>query len=527
MKSHSEKPAKESKAVSHIFQNQPGNGLSLSPPIKRRKNDTGLPDTLKNGAESLSGISLDDVNVHYNSSKPAHLNAHAYAQGTDIHVGSGQEKYLPHEAWHVVQQKQGRVKPTFQMKEKVNINDDAGLEKEADVMGLKSKRIGENFAANISENSPSDSFATSTDKTTKLLPKNGSSINNTVQRWNIRTNPIDWSQTRAVEPLVDRPVLFFDDGNNERIVVKGEDVSIGKTQLANMLHKQIDGSNVVYTKDISADKNTINTIIDDPVQSGNHPNWEQIAIKYPKILPNNYPNLANLTDDEKGRKSRQEHLNILPKLQVMDFVTGKTADKLSQVDGNSGNYKTMRWLLLDDNHVKQLGKITAVDLFLENDDRALAGNLGNWMVDQAGGITLIDQLNDHAMNLLNDDGTGANKIIGPNTTLLMIAPGQIPATAVTCVDAILTSMYNAGDATVKEWSNDSGGAVKNKIVHNFTIGLKEGVSELKKHIYSKKRQKKGRALKQNTALFENTDRRSQDGPAIHFWDRLKARAELL
>jgi hypothetical protein len=52
-------------------------------------------------------------------------------------LGAGQEKHLPHEAWHVVQQKQGRVKPTMQMKDKVNINDTAGLEKEADVMGIK------------------------------------------------------------------------------------------------------------------------------------------------------------------------------------------------------------------------------------------------------------------------------------------------------------------------------------------------------------------------------------------------------
>jgi hypothetical protein len=65
------------------------------------------------------------------------LQSHAYAQGTDIHLASGQEKHLPHEAWHVVQQKQGRVKPTLQMKGAVNINDDAGLEKEADVMGAK------------------------------------------------------------------------------------------------------------------------------------------------------------------------------------------------------------------------------------------------------------------------------------------------------------------------------------------------------------------------------------------------------
>ncbi|WP_298423911.1 DUF4157 domain-containing protein [uncultured Kordia sp.] len=104
--------------------------------IQKKKNNTGLPDNLKSGMEGISGHSLDDVKVHYNSSKPSQLNAHAYAQGTNIHVASGQEKHLPHEAWHVVQQKQGRVKPTVK-KNGVAINDNPGLEKEADVMGAK------------------------------------------------------------------------------------------------------------------------------------------------------------------------------------------------------------------------------------------------------------------------------------------------------------------------------------------------------------------------------------------------------
>jgi hypothetical protein len=100
-------------------------------------NRTGLPDQLKSGVESLSGISLDDVKVHYNSARPAQLNALAYAQGTDIHVAPGQEKHLPHEAWHVVQQKQGRVQLTAQMKGGVHINNDKALEHEADAVGAK------------------------------------------------------------------------------------------------------------------------------------------------------------------------------------------------------------------------------------------------------------------------------------------------------------------------------------------------------------------------------------------------------
>lgn len=111
------------------------NNYSTSQTIQKKENKTGLPDNFKSGIENLSGYSMDDVKVHYNSPKPAQLQAHAYAQGTDIHLASGQEKHLPHEAWHVVQQKQGKVKPTMQMKGEVSINDDEGLEKEADVMG--------------------------------------------------------------------------------------------------------------------------------------------------------------------------------------------------------------------------------------------------------------------------------------------------------------------------------------------------------------------------------------------------------
>ena len=112
---------------------------------EEKPNNTGLPDNLKTGIENLSGYSMDDVKVHYNSDKPAQLQALAYTQRTDIHVAPGQEKLLPHEAWHVVQQKQGRVQPTMQLKG-VNVNDNEGLEKEADVMGVNCLNTNQSIA---------------------------------------------------------------------------------------------------------------------------------------------------------------------------------------------------------------------------------------------------------------------------------------------------------------------------------------------------------------------------------------------
>jgi hypothetical protein len=124
-----------------------GDHSDATPFFAPRKNNTGLPDHLKSGVEQLSGFSMDDVNVHYNSSKPAQLQAYAYAHGNDIHVGPGQEQHLPHEAWHVAQQKQGRVRPTVQMKAGVPVNDDQGLEREADMMGAKALQMKPAFTA--------------------------------------------------------------------------------------------------------------------------------------------------------------------------------------------------------------------------------------------------------------------------------------------------------------------------------------------------------------------------------------------
>jgi hypothetical protein len=139
--SKKEEEKSDSDAVQGKFKST-SNGVSPAQPVQKKSDGGDLPTNLKSGVEKLSGQDMSDVTVHKNSDKPAQLNAHAYAQGTDIHLGPGQEKHLPHEAWHVAQQKQGRVEPTKQFKGDVQINDDEGLEKEADEMGKKAEEVG-------------------------------------------------------------------------------------------------------------------------------------------------------------------------------------------------------------------------------------------------------------------------------------------------------------------------------------------------------------------------------------------------
>jgi hypothetical protein len=183
--------------------------------VQKKENNTGLPDDLKSGIENQSGLSIDDVKVHYNSDKPAQLNAHAYAQGTDIHVAPGQEKHLPHEAWHVVQQKQGRVKPTMQMKGNVNVNDDEGLEKEADVMGAKALQMAIN---------------PSTDLVQKKNMQNSARTNGIVQKMTVRNGIVNsvlspTTQVKHVEPTATQNARATNEYGSRTFVTNSADIT--------------------------------------------------------------------------------------------------------------------------------------------------------------------------------------------------------------------------------------------------------------------------------------------------------------
>lgn len=109
-----------------------------APPLQKQKrqetvrpNPTGIPSAMKSQFEDMSGLSFDDVRVHYSSDKPAQLRALAYTQGRDVYVSPGQERHLGHELGHIVQQKQGRVAATARIGEAA-LNDDPALEAQAD-----------------------------------------------------------------------------------------------------------------------------------------------------------------------------------------------------------------------------------------------------------------------------------------------------------------------------------------------------------------------------------------------------------
>ena len=131
----------------HVQQHMPnrlaGPGQS-KPAAQPKANNTGLPGGLVNKMEKVFKTDMSHLDVRVNSKEPAKVDAIATAQGNRVDIAPGHynpntskgQSLIAHEAWHTIQQAQGRVKPTMQAKGKA-INNDRGLEAEADRMGAR------------------------------------------------------------------------------------------------------------------------------------------------------------------------------------------------------------------------------------------------------------------------------------------------------------------------------------------------------------------------------------------------------
>lgn len=103
-----------------------------------------LPDEIRGNMEATFGQDFSGVSIHQNSSLARDLDALAFTQGENISFAPGRydpsskqgQELIGHELTHVVQQRSGSVRADVQERS-MAINEDEGLEKEADDMGKK------------------------------------------------------------------------------------------------------------------------------------------------------------------------------------------------------------------------------------------------------------------------------------------------------------------------------------------------------------------------------------------------------
>lgn len=125
------------------IQRKGGHGVeAFQVPLRQKAGGLPLPRDVRAKMETAFSADFSDVRVHIGHEATS-LGAIAYTWGTNIHFAPGQynphtiqgQKLLGHELWHVLQQKQGRVRNPFGGG--VAVVQDHALEAEADRMGIK------------------------------------------------------------------------------------------------------------------------------------------------------------------------------------------------------------------------------------------------------------------------------------------------------------------------------------------------------------------------------------------------------
>lgn len=163
-----------------------------------------MPEEVRAKMEKVFGADFSAVRI-YEGPQATAMGALAYTRGTDIHFAPGQynpgsqhgQELLGHELTHVVQQSQGRVQATTQAKG-VGINDDAGLEREADEMGARASRAEASISAARSGR----------------FPASGAASNGAVQ---LLKDPIEGSKKASIIGAASVPVRKSADGKSESV----------------------------------------------------------------------------------------------------------------------------------------------------------------------------------------------------------------------------------------------------------------------------------------------------------------------
>ncbi|GAB4477635.1 MAG: hypothetical protein OHK0057_27590 [Thermoflexibacter sp.] len=130
-----------------VSQNAPSSNI-FAPSQMKKDSATGsgidLPAQLKTQMESSMNADFTGVKIHTNSSEAKQMGAKAFARGNNIHFAQGYynpdsqkgKEMLGHELAHILQQRQGKVKPTG-TSGGYAVNTDDSLENQADNIGKK------------------------------------------------------------------------------------------------------------------------------------------------------------------------------------------------------------------------------------------------------------------------------------------------------------------------------------------------------------------------------------------------------
>jgi hypothetical protein len=364
--------------------------------------------------------------------------------------------------------------------------------------------------------------------------------------WDMTAPVIPWANTQTVGTISSgQPVYFLADGTGDRIVVKAENNPVGLQTMAEAMHVPLSQVKSVKHRSMSgAETTTVKDMVTDPALQDRVTFAKLGATKRagstagalaagmialdPTLTPD------TMTDVQWGEEFTRYQLrgadspaSTFP-FMVMSVAEGTRAADVSAEQETSGETglksSRMRRLMQDAKHLRALGQLTAVDLFLGNSDRALMGNMGNWFYDpDSAAMTAIDHV-DAAMRNSFDLTKQAPADIA--ALLKPIGNGQLGKSARESVRLISYGMLDAGDADAVKWlKHDTNVGIYAEEM--FEQGMIAGKKLLIKTFSATKFTvggSKARAVKKEMKAAAKAGRETDSGQSDNvYYDILKAR----
>ncbi len=300
--------------------------------------------------------------------------------------------------------------------------------------------------------------------------------------WDLTAPEIPWWKTRGVRTLTRNPIWFFADQTGDEIVVKPESQPIGLSAIVGHMQRAIGKTDVVQERKLTAkDRGSVRLLIENELEDDTgHQSW----------ISRGRMRGAREGTDTQAREAAGRDVDLQMgegALIAMTVAPGETAEALAgrTLPGAGATPESaMRAVLQRPGHMRKLGEVTAIDLFMGNQDRVWAGNLGNWFYDPDGRITLIDHVDKAQNTMASEFGRGAGAAGG---TVWQgrdkLSTGQLARTADESLDAMLSqARRESGDADIDgTWLAEmlpSGKTRKEFFKAEFIAGLREG----RKHI---------------------------------------------
>jgi uncharacterized protein DUF4157 len=288
--------------------------------------------------------------------------------------------------------------------------------------------------------------------------------------WNLKATSVPWHKGHSTRTLKSRNVWFIKDDANDEIVVKIENQPIGLGDIVGSLQKKITNIKSVEQRKLGpSDRGQLQALIEEST-AVQEPSWVARGREMNDLSNGNAATaaeFAQIAEDDAVSQLQSNAVNVM----AMTLASGmKAEDWAAQARGGTAGDTQLRAVLEAPGHCRVLGQMTAVDLLLDNDDRAYAGNLGNWFYtdqepDLRSAMTLIDQVAPGmATFVATRDWNNKDNMRSSN----------LNQTAAYTIRQIEGGMKRAGDVGVTAWLDTSvdGKTRRERFTAEFEVGLR-------------------------------------------------------